>query len=217
MSSHIFFSSTKQDIQGDTTLVVCFSFSSNTPPANTISKYVIITLIVIKKGFKMAKEYSFDISAKINMQSFKDAINLVDREVSNRYDFKGTPYEVSYKEKDKLLVLVASSDNKLDALKDVVVAKLLKQGLSSKVLDETKVEDASGGTRKATFKIVDYIESKEAKKITAEIKNLKLKVNAQIEGDSIRVKGAKLDDLQAVIAAIRSMEWEAPLVFENMR
>jgi uncharacterized protein YajQ (UPF0234 family) len=165
----------------------------------------------------MAKEYSFDISAKINMQSFKDAINLVEREVANRYDFKGTPYEVSYKEKDKLLVLVASSDNKLDALKDVVIAKLLKQGLSSKVLDETKVEDASGGTRKATFKIVDYIESKEAKKITAEIKNLKLKVNAQIEGDSIRVKGAKLDDLQTVIATIRSMEWEAPLVFENMR
>lgn len=165
----------------------------------------------------MAKEYSFDISAKINMQSFKDAINLVEREVTNRYDFKGTPFEVSYKEKDKLLVLVASSDNKLDALKDVVIAKLLKQGLSSKVLDETKVEDASGGTRKATFKIVDYIESKEAKKITAEIKNLKLKVSALIEGDSIRVKGAKLDDLQTVIATIRGMEWEAPLVFENMR
>jgi uncharacterized protein YajQ (UPF0234 family) len=165
----------------------------------------------------MAKEYSFDISAKINMQSFKDAINLVDREVANRYDFKGTPYEVNYKEKEKLLVLVASSDNKLDALKDVVVAKLLKQGLSSKVLDEQKVEDASGGTRKCTYKIVDYIESKEAKKITAEIKKLKLKVNAQIEGDSIRVKGAKIDDLQQVMAEIRSQEWEAPLVFENMR
>lgn len=165
----------------------------------------------------MAKEHSFDISAKINLQTFKDAINLVDREVANRYDFKGTTYEVTYKEKEKSLVLVASSDNKLDALKDVVIAKLIKQGLSSKVLDELKVEDASGGTRKATFKVVDYIESKEAKKITAEIKNLKLKVNAQIEGDSIRVKGAKLDELQQVIATIRSMEWEAPLVFENMR
>lgn len=165
----------------------------------------------------MAKEHSFDISAKISMQTFKDAINLVDREVSNRYDFKGTPYEVNFKEKEKLLILVASSDNKLDALKDVVIAKLVKQGLSSKVLDEQKVEDASGGTRKATFKIVDYIESKEAKKIVAEIKNLKLKVTAQIEGDSIRVKSAKIDDLQKVIATIRSMEWDAPLVFENMR
>lgn len=165
----------------------------------------------------MAKEYSFDISAKIDMQSFKNAVNSVDKEVANRYDFKGTTYEVDFKEKDKLLVLVASSDNKLEALKDVVVTKLLKQNLSSKVLEEVKVENASGNTRKATYKVVDYIESKEAKKIVAEIKNLKLKVTAQIEGDSIRVKGAKIDDLQKVIATIRSMEWEAPLVFENMR
>ncbi|SMP86045.1 hypothetical protein SAMN06314042_10131 [Epsilonproteobacteria bacterium SCGC AD-308-O04] len=165
----------------------------------------------------MAAEHSFDITAKISTQSFKDAINLVSKEVDNRYDFKGTKYEVSYKEKEKLLVLVASSDNKLDALKDIVIAKLLKQGLTSKVLEELKVEDASGSTRKQTYKIVDYIEAKEAKKITAEIKNLKLKVTAQIEGDAIRVKGKNLDDLQKVIATIRGMEWEAPLVFENMR
>ncbi|WP_297433899.1 DUF520 family protein, partial [Sulfurimonas sp.] len=68
----------------------------------------------------MAKEHSFDITAKIDMQNMKNAINLVDREVANRYDFKGTPYEVNFKEKDKVLVLVASSDNKLDALKDIV-------------------------------------------------------------------------------------------------
>ena len=68
-----------------------------------------------------------------------------------------------------------------------------------------------------TFKVVDYIESKEAKKITADIKKMKLKVNAQIEGDSIRVKGAKLDDLQKVMKMVKEGEWEAPLVFENMR
>jgi hypothetical protein len=165
----------------------------------------------------MAKEHSFDITAKIDGQNFKNAINLVDREVANRYDFKGTTYEVTYKEKEKLLVLIASSDNKLDALKDVVIAKLLKQGLSSKVIEELRVEDSSGGNRKATFKVVDYIETKEAKKITAEIKNMKLKVNAQIEGDYIRVKGAKLDELQQVIAMVKAGEWDAPLAFENMR
>jgi len=165
----------------------------------------------------MAKEHSFDISAKIDMQLFKNAINMVDREVSNRYDFKGTTYEITFNEKAKTLTLVASSDNKLDALKDIVIAKLLKQKLSSKVLDELKVEDASGGTRKATFKVVDYIETKEAKKITADIKKMKLKVNAQIEGDTIRVKGAKLDDLQKVMKMVREGEWEAPLMFENMR
>ena len=165
----------------------------------------------------MAKEHSFDISAKIDTQDVKNAINMVDREVSNRYDFKGTTYEVTYNEKAKTLVLIASSDNKLDALKDIVIAKFLKQGLSSKVLDELKVEDSSGNNRKVTFKVVDYIESKEAKKITAEIKKMKLKVNAQIEGDSIRVKGAKLDDLQKVMKMVKEEEWDAPLVFENMR
>jgi cyclic-di-GMP-binding protein len=165
----------------------------------------------------MAKEHSFDITAKIDIQIFKNAINLVDREVANRYDFKGTTYEVTFNEKAKTLVLIASSDNKLDALKDVVIGKFLKQGLSSKVIDELKVEDSSGGNRKATFKVVDYIETKEAKKITAEIKNMKLKVNAQIEGDSIRVKGAKLDDLQMVIKMVREGEWDAPLNIENMR
>ena len=165
----------------------------------------------------MAKEHSFDITAKIDIQIFKNAINLVDREVANRYDFKGTTYEVTFNEKAKTLVLIASSDNKLDALKDVVIGKFLKQGLSSKVIDELKVEDSSGGNRKVTFKVVDYLETKEAKKITAEIKNMKLKVNAQIEGDSIRVKGAKLDDLQKVIKMVREGEWDAPLSIENMR
>ncbi len=165
----------------------------------------------------MAKEHSLDISAKINMQTFKDALNQVDREVANRYDFKGTTYEVDYKEKDKTLVLIASSDNKLEALVDIVIAKLGKHGLSSKVLDELRVEDASGNTRKKTYKVVDYIESKEAKKICADIKKLKIKVTAQIEGDSIRVKGKNIDDLQKVMAAVREMDLEAPIVFENMR
>ncbi len=165
----------------------------------------------------MAKEHSLDISAKINLQTFKDALNQVEREVGNRYDFKGTTYEVNYKEGEKALILIASSDNKLDALKDIVIAKLVKHGLSSKVLDELRVEDASGNTRKATYKVVDYIEAKEAKKIVAEIKNLKKKVTAQIEGDTIRVKSKQIDDLQLVMKTIRALEWEAPLVFDNMR
>ena len=165
----------------------------------------------------MASEHSFDISAKIDMQNFKNAINLVDREVSNRYDFKDTTYDINFKEKEKLLILIASSDSKLDALKDIVISKFLKQGLNSKVLEELRVEDSSGGNRKATFKVVDYIESKEAKKITADIKKMKLKVSAVIEGDSIRVKGKKLDDLQKAMTEIKQCDWDAPLVFDNMR
>jgi len=165
----------------------------------------------------MAKEHSFDISAKINMQDFKDAINQAIKETSTRYDFKGITAEIDYNEKAKTLTLTSSSDNKLEALEDIVIGRLLKRDLSSKVFDEASTVDASGGDRRKVFKIVDYIESKEAKKITAEIKSQKMKVNAQIEGDYIRVKGKNLDDLQKAMKHIRSLEWDAPLIFENFR
>ena len=165
----------------------------------------------------MAKEHSFDISAKINLQHLKDALAQCDREINGRFDFKGLLAEITYQEKEKILTIASSSDNKLDALKDILIAKLLKHGLSSKILSELRTEEISGGNKKIVFKIVDYIEAKEAKKIVAEIKKLKLKVSAHIEGDHIRVKGKQLDDLQKVIKAIRSQEWDAPLLFENMR
>lgn len=165
----------------------------------------------------MASEHSLDISAKIDLQAFKDAIAQSEKEVIGRYDFKGVTYEINYREKEKQLVLVASSDNKLDALKDVVIGKLIKRGLSSKALEELKTEDASGGSRKATYKIVDTIDSKEAKKIIVEIKALKTKASAIIEGEYIRVKSKQIDELQKIMSHIKAMEWEAPLVFENFR
>ena len=165
----------------------------------------------------MAKEHSVDISAKIDMQSFKDAIVQANREVLNRYDFKGITCEIDYSEKAKTLTLTTASDNKLEALQDIVISKLIKRDLSSKVLDEAKAEDSSGGNRRVIYKVVDYIESKEAKKIVAEIKKLKLKVTATLEGDHIRVKSKQIDELQKVIGEVRSQEWDAPLVFENMR
>ena len=165
----------------------------------------------------MAKEHSVDISAKIDMQDFKDAILQASREVGNRFDFKGITCDIDYNEKAKTLTLTTSSDNKLEALQDIVIGRLLKHNLSSKVLDEAKVEDSSGGNRRIVYKIVDYIESKEAKKIVAEIKKMKIKASAVLEGDHIRVKSKQIDELQKVIREIRAMEWDAPLVFENMR
>ncbi len=165
----------------------------------------------------MAKEHSVDISAKIDMQHFKDAIQQAEREVGTRYDFKGITADIDYNEKAKTLTLTSSSDNKLEALQDMVIARFLKHGLSSKVLDEAKTEDSSGGNRRVVYKVVDYIESKEAKKIVAEIKKMKIKGSATLEGDYIRVKSKQIDELQKVIREIRAMEWDAPLVFENMR
>jgi uncharacterized protein YajQ (UPF0234 family) len=163
----------------------------------------------------MAKEHAFDISAKINMQDFSDAIVQAQREVQNRFDFKGITCEIDYNKKANTLTITTSSDNKIEALEDIVITKLLKRDLSSKVFDKQTTQDSSGGNRKVVFKIVDYIDTKEAKKIAAEIKKSKIKVNAQIEGDHIRVKGKSLDDLQATMKLIKGMEWDAPIVFEN--
>ena len=165
----------------------------------------------------MASEHSLDISAKIDAQALKDALAQAQKEVGGRYDFKGVVYEITHREKDKVLILVASSDNKLDALKDIVIGRLLKRGLSSKVLSELRVEDASGGTRKATYRIVDTIETKEAKKIVAEIKAMKTKASVAIEGEHIRIKSKQIDELRTIMGKLQGMEWDAPLVFDNFR
>ena len=162
----------------------------------------------------MASEHSLDISAKIDLQAFKDAIAQAEKEAAGRYDFKGITYEINYREKEKQLILLASSDNKLDALKDIVIGRLVKRGLSSKVLEELKTEDASGGNRKATYKIVDAIEAKEAKKIVAEIKNMKTKATAHRMITSASIQTDRRT--QKIMAAIKAMEGSA-VVFDNFR
>jgi uncharacterized protein YajQ (UPF0234 family) len=165
----------------------------------------------------MAKEHSFDISAKADMQEIKNAIAQAQKEAENRYDFKGLVKTIELNEKGKTITVTSSSDNKLDALVDILVGKLIKRGLDPKVLKETSREDASGGTRRALFSIVDAIPKEEAKKIVKEIKGLKLKVQAAIHGEEIRVSGKSLDDLQAVMAHLKKLDLDFPIHFGNYR
>jgi uncharacterized protein YajQ (UPF0234 family) len=165
----------------------------------------------------MAKEHSFDISAKADMQEIKNAIQQAQKEAENRYDFKGIVKEIDLNEKAKTITITSSSENKLDALIDILVGKLIKRGLDPKVLKETGREDASGGTRRATFAIVDAIGKEDAKRIVKEIKGMKLKVQAAIQGDEIRVSGKSLDDLQAVMAHLKSLDFDFPIGFGNYR
>jgi uncharacterized protein YajQ (UPF0234 family) len=163
------------------------------------------------------KEHHFDISAKLDMQEMKNAITQAQKEVDNRFDFKGMLKEIELNEKAKTLNLSTSSDQKLDALKDILISRLLKRDISSNALEEVKTEDISGGNRKIIFRIVDTIEKDEAKTIIAEIKKLKLKVQAVNQGDEIRVSGKKLDDLQNVMKHIKTLDLKAPLVFDNFK
>ncbi len=164
-----------------------------------------------------SKEHSFDISAKLDMQEMKNAVIQAQKEINNRYDFKGATKDIDLSEGSKSLTLLSESDQKVDAMKDILISKMNKRGVSINSLEELKADDASGGKRKFTYKIVDTIEKDEAKTIQSEIKQLKLKVTAVNQGDEIRVSGKNLDDLQAVMKHLKSLELKAPLVFDNFR
>lgn len=161
------------------------------------------------------KEHYFDISAKLDMAEMKNAIIAAQKEVETRYDFKGLLREIELNEKAKTVTLLSSSEQKIDAMKDIVISKMNKRGVSINSIDEGKGENASGGNRKMIFKLIDSIEREEAKKIVSEIKNLKLKVTTAIQGDEIRVTSKNIDDLQAVMKLLKGMEWKSPLVFGN--
>jgi uncharacterized protein YajQ (UPF0234 family) len=165
----------------------------------------------------MAKEHSFDISAKLDLQEMKNAVIQAQKEIDNRYDFKGLMKEIDFNQTAKTLTLLSSSDQKVDAMKDILISKMNKRGVSINSLEELRAEDASGGNRKFSYKIIDSINKDEAKTIQSEIKGLKLKVTAVNQGDEIRVSGKNLDDLQKVIAHLKSLELKAPLVFDNFR
>jgi len=165
----------------------------------------------------MAKDHYFDISAKLDMQEMKNAVIMAQKELATRFDFKGIKADIELNEKAKVLNLTTSSEQKIDALKDILVSKLIKRNIAGKSLEELKSEGVSGGNLKVVYKIVDTIEQDEAKKIVKAIKDMKLKVTPTIQGDEVRVSGKKIDDLQAVITAVKGLELKAPLVFGNFK
>jgi uncharacterized protein YajQ (UPF0234 family) len=165
----------------------------------------------------MAKDHYFDITAKLDIMEMKNAVIMAQKELKNRFDFKGITAEIELNEKAKILSLSSSSSDKVDALKDILISKLIKRDIAGKSLEEIKTEGISGGNTKIIYKIVDSIEKDEAKQIVKAIKALKIKVNASIQGDEIRVSGKKIDDLQKVMKEVRTLELKAPLVFGNFK
>ena len=165
----------------------------------------------------MAKEHQFDISAKLDMQEMKNAVVQTQKEVDNRYDFKGIDKEIDFNQGAKTITVTSSSDNKVDAIYDILITKMNKRGLSINSLDEAKKEDSSGGNRKYIYAIVDSIKQDEAKTIQLEIKKLKIKVKAVNQGDEIRVTGKNIDDLQTIMTHLKSLDFKSPLVFDNFR
>ena len=165
----------------------------------------------------MAKDHYFDITAKLDMMELKNALVMAEKEVANRFDFKGLKADFNLNETAKTLSLSSSTDSKIDALKDILIAKLIKRGIAGKSLEEVKTEGISGGNTKVIYKIVDTIEKDEAKQIVKAIKAMKIKVTPSIQGDEVRVSGKKIDDLQSVMTEVKTLDLKAPLVFGNFK
>ena len=159
---------------------------------------------------------SFDVVSEVDEQEVRNAVDQTARELSTRFDFKGTDSSVELKGLE--IVLCSSSPDRLNAVRQVLEEKLVKRKVSLKSLDAGKVEDAAGGTVRQTIRIVAGITSEKAKLVNKAIKDLGLKgISSQTQGEQVRVTGKKRDDLQAVIAGLKDADIDIPLQFENFR
>jgi cyclic-di-GMP-binding protein len=163
----------------------------------------------------MAQESSFDIVSKTDMQEVTNAIQQAQKELAQRFDFKGSSSSIELSAEE--IVLISDDEGKLVSVKDILESKLVKRKVSLKALDYGKLEAASMGTVRQKVKIVQGIESEKAKAIVKKIKDAKLKVQASIQSDQVRVAGKNKDDLQRAIALIREADFGIPLQFTNYR
>jgi len=159
---------------------------------------------------------SFDIVSKPNMVEIRNALDQANKEIANRFDFKGSDARIEHKEFD--LTAFADDEFKLGQVRDVLLAKLAKRTVDVRFLDLTGKHEKIGGDKlKQTIKLRNGIESTLARKIVQTVKDSKLKVTASIQGDAVRVAGAKRDVLQDCIALLRQQIDDVPLQFENFR
>lgn len=163
----------------------------------------------------MAKDASFDIVSEVSMEEVKNAIQQSIKELTNRFDFKGSTVE--FKLENNQLVVVGDDDFKIEQIKDVLLGKLNKRNVPIKNIHFSDSKHALGGKARQTAELVSGIDRENAKKITTEIKNSKMKVKAQIQEDQIRVTGKNRDDLQAVISLLRKLDLPIELQFTNYR
>jgi cyclic-di-GMP-binding protein len=166
----------------------------------------------------MPQSASFDVTTGVDLQEVDNAINQAQKEIAQRYDFKGSPASIEFQRAEALLVLVAASDFQMRALFDVVQSKLIKRGVSVKNLDVGDIKPAGGDTVRREIKLKTALDSDTAKKVAAAIKDAKLKkVQAAIQGDQVRVSSPSRDDLQAAIALLRGQDFGVELKFGNYR
>lgn len=160
---------------------------------------------------------SFDIVSEVNQVEVHNAVDQCNKEVTNRFDFKGSDARVELNDKDKTLTAFADDDFKIGQVRDVLTGKLAKRGIDIRCLDLGEIEKISGNKVKQAIKVREGVEQDLAKKIVRLVKDSKMKVQASIQGDAVRVSGAKKDVLQDAIALVRKSVTDFPLQFKNFR
>jgi cyclic-di-GMP-binding protein len=163
----------------------------------------------------MAQDFSFDIVSKTEMQEVTNAVQQAQKELAQRFDFKGSKSSIELTAEE--IVLVSDDEGKLRSVKDILETKLVKRGVSLKAVDYATLEQAAGGTVRQKAKIVQGIEIEKAKAIVKAIKEAKLKVQASIQSDQVRVTGRAKDDLQKAMAVVKGHDYGIPLQFTNYR
>ncbi|MCA8940058.1 MAG: YajQ family cyclic di-GMP-binding protein [Planctomycetes bacterium] len=165
----------------------------------------------------MASEYSFDIGAEVDMNEMVNAHQFALKQIGNRYDFKGKTAEITLEKADKKIVFEGSEEYVVEAMIDIFQTQLAKRGVDLKALEKGNKDTSPKGDVRLSYTIRDSMSGDEAKEITKAVKNAKIKVNASIQGDKVRVTGKSKDDLQAVQKLVRELDLGCPITFSNYR
>jgi len=166
----------------------------------------------------MAQSFSFDVTTGVDLQEVDNAINQAQKELAQRYDFKGSKATLEFMKAEAMLVLVADNDFQMKSLFDIVQTRLIKRHVSVKNLDLGEIKPAGNDTVRREIKLKTALNSEQAKKVAAVIKDAKLKkVQASIQGDQVRVSSPSKDELQGAMALLRGTEFEVELKFGNFR
>lgn len=158
---------------------------------------------------------SFDVVSKVDRQEIDNALNQTRKEIGQRYDFKGSRTDI--REEQEGLLIVSDDEFKVKAVVEVLQSKLVRRGINLKALVYGKIEPAAGGSAKQSITIQQGVDSDRAKAIVKAIKDAKMKVQAQIQEDQVRVSGKKRDDLQSAIQLLKEADFGLPLQFVNFR
>src|SRR5215475_6475683 len=165
----------------------------------------------------MPQEFSFDVVSKVDLQEVSNAVQQASKEIGTRFDFRGSKSRIEWNEKELALTLTSDDESKLKSVVDILETRLVKRGIAVKSLEYGKVEPAASATVRQVAKVQQGIVTEKAKEIVKAIKDQKLKVQASIQADQVRIAGRSKDDLQSVMALLRGRDFGVPLQFTNYR